>query len=106
ACRQSSPAHAAPTSSPFSAVDLLHHVDLEIALGNELLELGVLSFELAKAFDISRIQLPESLAPGVDGLLADFMLLGNLGDRTAIGFTQDRDHLFFAKAALLHRLPF
>src|SRR5262249_38931676 len=90
----------------FFSVDLLHDIDLEIALGNELLELGVLGFELAKALNVGRIQLPESLAPGVDGLLADLVLLRNLGHWTAISFPQNRDHLFFGETALLHRLPF
>jgi hypothetical protein len=39
-------------------------------------------------------------------VLADLVLLGNLGDRTAVSFPQNRDHLFLGKTALLHRLPF
>ena len=77
--RHASPARAVPASSPFSAVDLLHDIDFEIALGHKLLELGILGFELAKAFDIGGLQLAQALAPGVDGLLAELMLLRNFG---------------------------
>jgi len=38
-------------------------------------------------------------------LLANLIFPGDLGDRTAIGFPQDRNHLLFGKTAFLHGLP-
>jgi hypothetical protein len=32
------------------------------------------------------------------------MFLGDLCDRVSVGFTQDRDHLFFGEPNLLHQL--
>ena len=57
-----------------------------------------------KAPDIGRLQLAETAPPGVDGLRADLVLPGDLGDRRLVGFTQDRDHLLFSKTTLLHGL--
>jgi len=55
-----------------------HYIDLEVAPRHELLELRVLLLELPKPFHVHRFKLPESLAPGVDRLLADAVLLGLL----------------------------
>jgi hypothetical protein len=39
------PAHAVPASSPLSAVDPRQRIDLEIAFGEDALELGVLALQ-------------------------------------------------------------
>src|SRR5205823_9811994 len=81
ACRSAAPrAHApghtplaagGPARSPVFCGDFLHHLDLEIALGHQLLQPGVLRLELPQAPDVARLQAPETLAPSVDRLLAD-----------------------------------
>jgi hypothetical protein len=98
--------NSVPASSPLSPIDLLHCLDLKIPLRHEFFELRVFDFQGAQPFDIGWLQFPKSLAPSVYRLLAQLVLLRDLGDRTAIGFPQNRDHLFFGETALLHRLPF
>ena len=102
--RRAQPARGVPASSPLSAVDFLHGVDLEIALGDELLQLRVLGFELAQTPDIGGLQFAETAPPGVDRLGADLVLFRDLGNGCLIGFPQDRDHLLFGKTAFLHGL--
>ena len=102
--RRAQPARGVPASSPLSAADLLHHVDLKIALGNEFLQLRVLGLELAQAFDVGGLQHPETAPPGVDRLGADLVLPCDLGNGCLIGLPQDRDHLLFSKTTLLHGL--
>ena len=46
----------------------------------------------------------EVLAPDVDGLLADLVLLGGYGHGCPVGFPKDLDHLLFSESALPHRL--
>ena len=58
----------------------------------------------AKAFDVGRGKLTEVLAPGMDGLLADLVLLGHRGHRRRVGLAQDGDHLLVAESALPHGL--
>jgi hypothetical protein len=96
------PASVERTRLPFFSRNLFHHVDLEVALGHQLLELGVLLLELPKPLHVDRLQLAESLAPGVDRLLADAVLLGHLRHRTLVRLAQDLDHLLFAEPTLLH----
>ena len=69
--------------SPFFCGDLLHHLDLEIAFGNQLLQPRVLSFELLQAANIVGLERPKPLPPGVDRLLADPVLTGPIGSRSA-----------------------
>src|SRR6516162_6387962 len=66
-------------------------LDIEVALGQQLLEPGVLRLERLQVLDVARRELTEVLAPRVDGLLADLVLLGGLGDRSAVGLAKDRD---------------
>ena len=61
-------------------VDLLEYVNGEFTLGQQLLEPGVLSLKRSQSLDVLRRELAEVLAPGVDGLLADLVLLGGLSD--------------------------
>jgi hypothetical protein len=83
-------------------VDFLHHLDLEVALGNELLQPRVLRLELLQAAHVIRLQRPEALAPRVKRLLADAVLLGDGCLRITIRFPQDRHHLLVRKSALAH----
>jgi hypothetical protein len=75
------------------------------ALSDEFIQLRVLKFQCTLLLDIGWLQLSETFAPSVNGLLADFMLLGDLRNRTAICFAQDRNHLFLGESAFLHGLP-
>lgn len=86
---------AEPTGSPFFCVDLLENLEVQISLGEELLQSAVLKLQCLQALDIGRFHLAEMLTPGTDGGVADFVLLGSLGHRRAICFAQDRDHLLF-----------
>jgi hypothetical protein len=76
-----------------SCGDLLHDFDLEVALCDELLQAVVLGLESLQSLRIGGFHGAETLAPGVDGLLADLVLLGDLRDGPPIGFAKDRDHL-------------
>src|SRR5689334_18101480 len=75
------PAGDARARLPFFCRDLLHHVDLEVTLGDELLELRVLLLELAQSLHVDRFQLTVPLAPAVDRRLAHAVLLREIGDR-------------------------
>src|SRR5215204_5846075 len=48
---------------PVFSRDLFHDLDLEVALGHELLQSAVLLRQLAQPFDVGRLQLPELLPP-------------------------------------------
>src|SRR5205823_1675926 len=115
ACRSAAPrAHApghtplaagGPARSPVFCGDFLHHLDLEITLGHQLLEPGVLRLELPQAPDVARLQAPETLAPSVDRLLADPVPLGHRRNRIAVRLADDRDHLLFREPDLCALLP-
>ena len=51
-------------------VNLSHNLNLEITLGNKLLQPGVLVFQPVEPPYIVELQHPETLAPGLDRLLA------------------------------------
>jgi len=93
-----------PASSPLSAVDLLEGVDLEIALGEDALELGVLALQAPEPFDVGGIESAEVTTPVVDRLLADLVLPRDLRDRRLVSLAQDRDHLLFGETGFLHGL--
>ena len=71
--KRTRPARAVPASSPLSAIDLLERIDLEIALGKDAFELGVLAFECSQSLDIGRFKAGEMTTPVVDRLLADLV---------------------------------
>jgi hypothetical protein len=79
-----------------------HHLDLEVALGHQLLELGVLLLEMTQPLHVDRLELAEALAPQIDRLIRDPVLLGHFDHRRGVGLTQDPDHLLFRKSGLLH----
>src|SRR5690606_18205703 len=95
---------AAPAGSPFFCVDLLEHLDVEVSLGQQLLESGVLQLQRLQALDVVGLHLPEVLAPGVDGCIADLVLLGSLGHAGAVCLTQHGNHLLFSESTLSHGL--
>jgi hypothetical protein len=84
-------------------VDLLHHLEFQIAFGDEFLESRIPLFQLPKPSNVERLKLSESLAPEVYGLFGDPVLLGRLGDRPCISFPPDPNHLLFGKSCLLYR---
>ena len=102
-CLRSSPVAGEPSRLPFFCADFLHHLELEITLGDELFEPCVLLIKLSKPSYIEFLELPEPLAPEVYRLLRDAVLLRGLRDRPRIGFPQDPNHLLFRKPCLLHR---
>src|SRR5688500_14884789 len=69
------------TRLPFFSADLLHHVDLKCALGDELLELRVLLLQVTQPLHIGALELAVALAPAVDRCVRDPMLLGYLRHR-------------------------
>jgi hypothetical protein len=86
--------------------DLLHHVDLDVPLGQEAFEPGVLPLQLAGAFDVgfgNRAELP---LPDEERVLAVPVLAGELFDGLGaqLGFTQEADNLLFGET-LLHDFP-
>ncbi len=90
-----------------------HHFFALISLSTEMSRSRSASSLFSRAFsassalqplDIVRRELTEVLAPGVDGLLADLVLLGRLGDLRAVGLAQDGDHLLFGESTLPHGL--
>src|SRR5690606_21974128 len=65
---------------------------------------AVLLLQVAQLLDVGRFQLAEPLAPHVQGLLADAVLLGHLRDRRLVGLAQALDHLLFGESGLSHGL--
>ena len=102
--RRAQPARCVPASSPLSAVDFLHGVDLEIAFGDKAFQLRVLDLKMTQTPDVGRLQFAETAPPGADRLGADLVLPGDLGNGCLVGFPQDRDHLLFGETTLLHGL--
>jgi hypothetical protein len=93
------------TSSPLRRAhhfcrDLLHDLNLEVALGQELLQPGVLLLEAAKRLDVGGFELAVSLAPQVQRLLADAVLLRYFRYRRLVGLAEDLDHLVFGESDL------
>jgi len=84
-------------------LDLLHHLDLEIALRDQLLQPRVLLFELLQAANVVRLKAAKPLLPGVHRLLADPVAPRHRRHRIAIRLPDDRDHLFFREPRFAHR---
>src|SRR5690606_10350210 len=82
--------------------DLLHYINLKIALGQQLLELRVLLLELSQALHIGRLELPEPLAPGIDRDVTDSLLLGERRDRSLVRLAKDLLPLFFCESTSSH----
>jgi hypothetical protein len=91
-----------PARSPFFCIDLLHHLDLKVALSHELLQPRVLEFQLSEALDVVRLHFAEALAPRLDRLFGYPVLLGDRANRVRAGLTKDRHDLLVRKSALAH----
>src|SRR5205807_10449893 len=77
-------------------------LDLEITLDNQLLQPRILGLELLQAPDVARLKAAETLAPGVDRLLADAVPLGHRRNLITIRLADDRDHLHFRETRFAH----
>src|SRR5205807_229090 len=64
---------------------LLQGVDLELLVGDDPLQLGVLALELLQALDVVGLHPAVLRAPAVKRVLGDLELLGDLWDRLAFG---------------------
>src|SRR6516225_508539 len=112
ACRPAAPRARAPGHTPLAAGeparspvfcgDFLHHLDLEITLGHQLLQPCVLRLEVPQAPDVGRLQATETLAPSVDRLLADPVPLRHRRNLVAIRLADDRNHLLFREPTFAH----
>src|SRR5215469_1883704 len=91
-----------PARSPVFCCDFLHDLDLEITLGDQLLQPRILCLKLPQPTHVVRLQAPEPLAPGVDRLLANPVPLGDRRHRLAIRLPDDRDHLLFRETCFAH----
>jgi len=71
--------------APFFCGNLLHHLDFEVALCQELLQAGILLLQLPQPLNLVGVDAAETLTPGVNRLFADAVLLGDLatGSRSA-----------------------
>src|SRR5262245_21399663 len=76
--------------------------DLEITLGNQLLQPRILGLQLLQAPDLLRLKPTETLTPRVNRLLADSVPLGDHRDRVAIRLADHRHHLLFRETRLAH----
>jgi hypothetical protein len=83
-------------------VDLLHHLNLEVTLGDQLLQPRILCLELLQPAHIIRLHGAETLAPRVDRLLGNAVLLGDARLGVPIRFAQDRNHLLVREPRLAH----
>src|SRR5690606_41755362 len=97
-----SPARAEPVRSPLFCVDLLHDIDLEVTVHQQLTQSGVLSLQRFESFDLIRLHTAELLTPCVDRGLAHTMAFGHLGHAVLIRLAQDPDDLLVAVSRLLH----
>ena len=70
--------------SRFFSVHLAHQVDFEIALGKQALELRVLELKRFQTLYVVWGEAGKVLAPDVDGLLADFVLLRGFRDGRSV----------------------
>jgi len=90
-----------PARLPVFCGDFLD-LDLEITLDNQLLQPRILGLELLQAPDVARLKAAETLAPGVDRLLADAVPLGHRRNLITIRLADDRDHLLFRETRFAH----
>jgi hypothetical protein len=87
---------------PFVSRDLLEHVELEVAIGDDPFQPAVFLLQLPQALHVRGLERAEMLPPAVDRLRADAVLLRHLRHRSLVGFTEDRHHLLFGESRLFH----
>jgi hypothetical protein len=88
--------------SPLFRVDFFHDIELNITLGDKLLQRRVFLLKLAKPSHIHRLKFALTFAPAVDRGFGHAVSLGDLTDRIAVGFAQYLDLLVFGESTLLH----
>ncbi len=77
-------------------------MNVQVRLGQQHLEFGILALELLQPFSVGHIHTAELDSPLVEGGVAESPLAAQLLDRhPGIGLFQETDHLFFAESALL-----
>jgi hypothetical protein len=76
---------AGEPGSPVSPPQLLQRLDLELLVGHDPLQAGVLALQFLQPLDVVGLQPAVLGAPAVVGRLADLQLLGDLGDLVALG---------------------
>ncbi len=82
--------------------DLPHHLDLQVQLGEQLLQTGVLLGQALDLLDFVNGHPGKPLAPAIDTLLRHVVSFGHFGHRIFIRFPQDPDDLLVAVSVLLH----
>src|SRR5690606_20502145 len=97
-----SPAQAEPARSPLFCVDLLHDVDFELSINQQLAQPGILPFQRFEPFDFVRFHAAELLAPRINRRFAHAMALSHFGDCVLVGLAQDPNDLLIAVSRLLH----
>jgi hypothetical protein len=95
----------AGTLTPFSCGDLLHHLDLEVALGHQFLQPRVLLLEPLRAPHVVGLERAEPFLPDIRRLLADLVPLRRRRHPVAIRLADDRDHLLFREPRLARKRP-
>jgi hypothetical protein len=82
--------------------DLLHHLDLEVALGHQLLQPSVFLLELLQPPNVVGLERPEPLLPRVHRLVVHLVPPGDHRNPVAIPLAEDRHHLLFREPRLAH----
>jgi hypothetical protein len=81
----------------------LERVHIQVGLGQQPLELGVLGFELARALGFSDLHAAELGAPLVKRRIAEATVAAQLLDwHTGLDLLEEPDDLFLGESALLH----
>jgi hypothetical protein len=86
-------------------VDLLHHFDFKVTLDQQLPEPHVLRFDGLETAQLINPESAVALAPPVDALLADTMMLG-IRHWVTISFPEDPNDLLLAVTRFLHFASF
>jgi hypothetical protein len=78
-------------------------VDVQVRLGQQLLKLGVLAFELAQSSRIRHVHATVLGSPLVEDGVAEATLAAQLLDRqSGLGLLDEANDLLFGKSALPH----
>ena len=81
----------------------LQRLDVQVGLGQQLLELGVLAFDLAQPRDLAGLHAAERGPPLVGGRIAEAAQTAWILDQHFVpGLLEKTDDLLFDESALLH----
>ncbi len=88
--------------------DLLETLDVELLVGDDLLQGRVLAPQLLELLDVFGLHSAVLVSPAVERVLGDLEGLGDLGDRLALaehpfGLAELCDHLVGGVALCIHR---